>query len=217
MVKKNTYKLFKKGGVGVVKNTTVKRGRPRMDAASRISSALKRIEEDKLLADKQEKDLELLEKNIEKVEKPISKKKEEAKEIEKLRELFEKETKDEKAEREKFGFSKAHDERLKARRKRRVQFQEIPKQAINQERMNAFIEPYSKHRLTVSGLERELEKNLKKRVVSELRPIKEHIKTEVADLTKEKNKLQRSLRNTQSRQRTNKALANRTRKRGVAI
>ena len=48
MVKKNTHKLFKKGGVGTkeVKNTTVKRGRPRMDA-SRISSALKRIEEDR--------------------------------------------------------------------------------------------------------------------------------------------------------------------------
>ena len=90
MVKKNTYKLFKKGGVGLVKNTTVKRGRQRMDDSSRISSALKRIEEDKLLAEKQRKDLELLEKNIEKVERPISKKKEEAKEIEKLRELFEK-------------------------------------------------------------------------------------------------------------------------------
>ena len=200
----------------VKKNTTVKRGRPRMDA-SRISPALKRIEEDKLLAEQQQKDLELLEKKIIKVEKPISIKKEEANELKKLRELFEKETKDEKSEREKLGFSKAHNERVKSRRKRRVKFQDIPKQAINQERMNTFIEPYSKHRLTVSGLERELEKDLKKRVVSELRPIKERIKTEVADLTKEKNKLQRSLRNTRSRQRTNEALANRNRKRGQTI
>ena len=153
-----------------------------------------------------QKDLEILDKKIDKLKKPITNKKKDIEELQNLKKLFESKRENEESE--------EHETRIKKRRKRKVNFEQISnflEDNENRENLNSFLKKYKSNRISVSGLEKKMTMDLQKKINSEIEPLKEKIRPELAVLTKEKYKLQNKLRSTQSRQ--NKTLQRTQKKR----
>ena len=180
-----TRKTYKRGGNGV-KNDNLKKT---------VKAALTQKEKEKEI----QKDLELIDKKIAELKKPITKKKKDVEELQNLKKIFESKTKNEE--------SKEHENRIKKRRKRKVNFEQITnllEDNQNKENLNTFLKQYKSNKISVSGLEKKMTVNLQQKINSEIGPLKEKIRPELNVLTKEKYKLKTKLRNNQTRQ--NKSL-----------
>ena len=141
-----------------------------------------------------QKDLELLERKIDKLKKPITKKKRDIEELQNLKKLFESKIENE--------TSDEHESRIKKRRKRKVNFEQISnflEHNKNRENLDNFLKKYKNNRISVSGLEKKMTTDLQKKLNSEIEPLKEKIRPQLSVLTKEKYKLQNKLKTSQSR------------------